>query len=398
MSASSSIGTNSNHSSISSSSGVLRRRDKRRQQQTSSSHTGTSSSSASSSSSSTSSTSTTLNLQALLAAGPAEVIALAVRLDESRGDPALLQVPLESGRFYDSHQEFWQALQHLRDQTKPPVVSSASSHSHSKNKKQPQQPQQQRFSSRKTQHPPYALTPIILSGLLSVIREQRSRDNESSAEPHERTSSTRTKVNVAISEEELVLSCQALRRAALARLVRRRRRYRWQRIVLPLGVLGALMMYYVRAAAQVRAAVRELGYCGIAAGGGGTDYDGSSRADTFSCDDMPAYAPACRLAEVWLWWKYHDYLHHAAAAVEQHHHSNNNKDYHLLLEQRYVGAPLALHTVLTQQPAVRLEELNSIQQQQQHELGKSSRASWVVPWHRRGGATGTVPGGWAKPW
>jgi len=244
---------------------MIRRRDKRRRQTSS------------------------LNLKDLLAVGPTELIALAVRFDETRQDEAVLRVPLESGRLYDSHQ-FLQALQYLREQTKPAG---------------------RRATSRKKEQPPFAaLTPIILSGSLTAIQEQRDDGNDD-AMPEDITS-------------ELVLQANIMRQAAISRIRLQKKRAQIQKIVLPIICFSILAVLYFRTMADLRNMLLQLGY-------------------VKSCDDMPAYSPVCRLTEAALWWKYRDFVLH------------DSTDYSLL-ENRYLEAPFSMHTTLSQQ-LIKLEDL-----------------------------------------
>jgi SAM-dependent methyltransferase len=258
--------TTSPSSSISNAT-LLRRRDKRRH----------------------SATTAPFNWSDLLAVGPAEVVALAVRFDESRGDEALLHQPLETGRLYDNHQEFLTALHYLRsEQTTSPVARLSN----------------WRFQTNSD--PPYAVTPIILSGLLTAIEEQRDEGSNSELFSESSTS-------------ELVQLCQAMRQAALSRIRLRKKRRKVRRVVVPVLCLSLLLAIYWRTMSVQRHLLLQLDY-------------------VRSCDSMPAYSPACRLAESWLWFKYRDYLLKL----------DGIKDHFSFLQQRYTEAPLAIHTTLTQ--------------------------------------------------
>lgn len=249
---------------------MIRRRDKRRR-----------------------SSSGAVNLKDVLAVGPRELIALAVRFDETRQDEEVLKVPLECGRLYDSH-EFLEALQYLRDQTKPRRSS---------------------LSRRKKKEPPpfSALTPIILSGSLTAIQEQREDGNDEDVLTEDISS-------------ELVLQANIMRQTAISRIRLAKKRAQIQKIVLPIICVAVLAFLYLRTMADMRRMLLQLGY-------------------VKSCDDMPAYAPVCRLSEAALWWKYRDFALH-----------DDTVDYSLL-ENRYLEAPLSMHTTLSRE-LIKLEDLD----------------------------------------
>lgn len=241
---------------------------------------------------------------------PLQVLELAVRFDESRQDEELLKEPLEKGKLHD-HKQFVQALEFLERHTKPPSEQQ-----------QPQPPQQQSSTSTSlfpstatatsssenqnvgresedfldvllriwgypslrdtADYPDHALTPIILSGLLSnAVRGHDSNAKMTS------TTSTTDAVN------ELFMTCQTMRRAAIRRVRNRHRRHKIQRNILPAASFCFLLILYVQS-------IREMVY---------TMYilhfmDADASCNIFS----PLYEEVCNLAEAHLWSTYQDYL------------------------------------------------------------------------------------------
>lgn len=214
---------------------------------------------------------------------PFQVIALAVRFDESRGDLSLLKTPLEAGRLYDRNQ-FAAALDYLQRKTSPPTRIE---------KDEP-----------KEKDPDYALTPIILSGLLTALP---SSDQSS----------------------DLVSRCQIMRSAAIRRLVLAQRRHQISSVVLPLICILVLLALYLRSVSDLRWLLSQLRY-------------------VKSCDDTLAYQDRCHFAEAALWEKFRD---HVMTLGPQ-------TDHRALLESPATESPLSMHTIL-RRDLLTLEEVEA---------------------------------------
>ena len=254
-----------------------------------------------------------LSSSALDLRDPFEIVALAVRFDESRQDESLLKVPLESGRLYDS-QQFKQVLEFLLQETQAPSRLS------------PQKRRLLSFGSRKQQgKPAFALTPIILSGLLSVVQQQREEAEQKGEENLEDTAS------------ELVGACRTMRHAALSRIRFKKQRHRVQRIVLPVFSLSVLVLLYVRYIADTRRIIDQLGFVDSCRSGSNNSIH---------------YTEICRLSDAVLWAKYREYLLTLDEPC-----LSPSECRHTLLEGRYHESPFTLHTSLSQN-LLRYEEVN----------------------------------------
>ena len=163
---------------------------------------------------------------------PFEIVGLAVRFDESRQDEALLRAPLEGGRLYDNPQRFSEVLELLQEKTRAPSRISPPKHSPSWRIWVGAAPKIE------SEEPTFAFTPIILSGLLSAIQEQRESEQVGDSP-----------VDVS---SELVMSCQTMRQAALARVRFNKKYNRVQRVVLPFFCVTVLILLYIRAIADTQ--------------------------------------------------------------------------------------------------------------------------------------------------
>jgi SAM-dependent methyltransferase len=296
---------------------------------------------------------------------PLQWIALAVHLDEHRRDAdadpeLLLQVPLESGRLYDST-KFEEALRCLQQHAHvhrqhyhhhhPPSQSnatSASAASHryddaaalsfgdanrsgsggvgggpSKKKgkvgtSRPTVPasshlpaREARFGSgggrtaddeshgyeRNIPPPPYALTPVVLSGLITALQHQRHQQQEEEDAMRQGTTETDafTEATGHFSEDlssELVLHCHALRRAALRRAKIRNGRKQVRRFVPPLALTLAVVIAYLRSVRRMRSSLNKLRYVR------------SCESSLLLVVDARQYEATCRHAETDLWDRY----------------------------------------------------------------------------------------------
>lgn len=248
---------------------------------------------------------------------PLHLIALAVQFDESRGDERLLWQPLESARLYDRSQ-FAQALEYLLRWSERSTTLHGRRETSRDDKSLP------------TDLPGYALTPVILSGLLTAI-QQRQRDDEWSSNAQ----------NISDIGSELVTACQAMRNQAIARgrkWHRRRKRLFW---VLPiLFVISGIVLYemYVR---RIRFLLDRL-------------HIGES------CESLGHYKFACRESEAALWERFQESMESSASVWFMEIDSDHNHDTILLPLQdaeKRLPAPLAIHTQLSQ-PLISLNDLN----------------------------------------
>lgn len=262
---------------------------------------------------------------------PAELVALAVRYDEGFGEESILQQRLETGRLYDNRREFLAALRVLRQcigeqqqqhttrlqhhQQQGGGVASWTTRT-SPGKTQDDAPKQQQQQ---------ALTPIILSGLLTAIEEQREEGSNANLFSEESTT-------------KLVQACEAMRQAALNRVRTRKKRLSVQGTVLPILCISVLVALYLRAMAMQRRLLHQLDYL-------------------HSCDSMPAYAPACRLAEAWLWFKYRDSL----FLLQLHLSGRSPNIQSNMLEKRYIESPFSMHSTLSRNLITKRELMEGLQ-------------------------------------
>jgi hypothetical protein len=302
-----------------------------------------------------------VNSTALDLRDPFEIIALAIRYDESQPQAEeILRTPIESGSIYNQRL-FAKALAHLQRMTTPPVrtvttesattTASVSSSSRSRTKpKRPQQivhnnikdnnksdtfydtthnitqaslsvysrevglqqeqdpGQQQQEQQEQSQQPQLtALTPIILSGLLTSLddpknpRSSSNHNNDSSTSPPTAAATTTTTV-VATTSTELVNYCQQMRRAALARVRLRQERLRIQRIVTPLLLCTVGLGFYFYIMSNLNLVMLEYGFldsCEMY-----HHYNpnkGIDNVKTVTVDER--YVMACRHAEAVAWEK-----------------------------------------------------------------------------------------------
>lgn len=196
----------------------------------------------------------------LTSVAPDVLVAEAIRVDELHRSASILEEPLESGRFHDV-ERFVEALLYLRCRNGRDL-------------------------------PSYALTPVIVSGLLStslrnkvadVVRNPSAAGATTIAIQQQPETSTTSETSMTLSPD-LVLVCNSLRRAALYRLKCRNRRIHQLSVVASsIAVLFvALCLYRSRRYWQSQVESKDM---------------------LHSCDTMPAYYPACRLAEATVWWK-----------------------------------------------------------------------------------------------
>jgi SAM-dependent methyltransferase len=240
---------------------------------------------------------------------PFDILALAIRYDESLQDPSILRAPLQSARLFDPDL-FAHSLEILEQRTKAPTKLSL----------------KDRRAARKGHNDPVALTPVILAGLLNALEE---------------LSSTTEKAVIAEADvsSKLVQYCQAMRRSTLKRLERNRYRNRVQRIVLPLGSAGILFCVYLLSVTAMRQLLIEMHFID-------------------SCENMGDYAVACQLAEAALWDKYRDYVLSLGETPCGMEHSQQLPCNHALLHNRYMESPFALHAFLSQN-IIGMEEIES---------------------------------------
>jgi cyclopropane fatty-acyl-phospholipid synthase-like methyltransferase len=243
---------------------------------------------------------------------PFQVVALAVRFDESRQDEALLQSPLEEASLYDNSQ-FAKALEYLHKHTEPPS---------------PRLSKQESMATL----PLFALTPIILSGLLNLQAQQREDGDEDIS-------------------SELVSASQTMRKAALSRIRLARRRNQIQKIVLPVISVIILLGLYLRTVSEMRKLLNELHY--------------------LRCDGD--YKIPCRLAEAQLWEAFRNYLTTLTAPCQ----GSDCDHSFLLLQDSERESPFALHTVLSK-TIIPLQELDGATSKRR----SSSSVKLAVPRHQ----------------
>jgi Methyltransferase domain len=298
---------------------------------------------------------------------PLQWIALAVHLDEHRRDAdadpeLLLQVPLESGRLYDStkfeealrclqqhahvhHRQHYHQQPNDRGQSQSNASTSAAYPTHrgdgasfgdmnrtvaeggggggiSRKKgkvgtgRQPFPPSREASaSSASTKHdrfgsgggrtaddeshgflrnappPPYALTPVVLSGLITALQHQRQEEEDASRQGTAEASADAIGPAEDLSSE-LVLHCHALRRAALRRAKIRNGRKQVRRFVPPLALTLAVVIAYLRSIRHMRSSLHKLRYVR------------SCESSLLLVEDSRQYEATCRHAETDLWDRY----------------------------------------------------------------------------------------------
>ena len=241
---------------------------------------------------------------------PFELISLAVRFDESRENETLLRVPLERGSFYDTRQ-FVEVFEFLREQTKPSIKRS----------------KRLLFLENNQQ---VAITPIILSGMLSTIQGQREISDKDA-------------YSMSLSSE-LVSTCQTMRQAALSRLRKKKKRGRAQRVIIPLFCVMVLFTINVRRLMEMRELVIQLGFVDSCDDAGLNVFTNNSTKEY--------YNEVCRISEAYFWGQYKAYtltLEGSCSAGEDlcHHH---------MLHDHYREAPFSMHTALSRE-LITLEDL-----------------------------------------
>lgn len=241
---------------------------------------------------------------------PIELISLAVRFDESRENESLLRIPLEAGSLYDT-QQFIEALEFLREKTKPSLKSS-----------------QHSLFLENSQSA--AITPVILSGVLSAIQEQREL-------------SERDPYSMCISSE-LVNTCQSMRQAALSRLRMKKKRGRTQRVIIPSFCLLVLFIVYMRSLIEMRDLVVKLGFVDSC-------NDACLNVDT-SYSTKEYYNKVCRISEAFLWHHYKAYMLILNGSC-----SEEGLCGHQILNGHYRQAPFSMHSTLFRE-LIALEDLD----------------------------------------
>lgn len=235
------------------------------------------------------------NTAAGMVRDPFQLVALAVQYDERQQDETLFTEPLETTvRLYDQSQ-FSVALNRLQE------------------------------NNRKRDDPNnsliIALTPVILSGLLSAIQQLEHLHGDDSNRAAATTTFTTSDSSSDLGSQ-LVASCQTLRKQALNRILRRKRRRKLQKMSLPVCALIIIMSFYWEAALHMQDLLVQLHYVD-------------------SCVNMPASEEAaCRITDASLWERYHDSLLTEDSLLQY--------DNSLVQENGHSTAPLALHTVLRQ--------------------------------------------------
>jgi SAM-dependent methyltransferase len=222
---------------------------------------------------------------------PLNVIAAAIRYDESMNDESVLRIPLETGTIYNqklfkkslvylqkvsaSHESF--ASKRIRRREVEVNDSSGLAGSPGEN---------QQFATSSvsmalpTQHEFIVLTPIIISGLLANL--------ESICEHDTLLVSSMTSTSSEVTSTELVAYCNQMRRAAVTRVRLRKERQRVQRIATPILVCGGLIVLLFFTILNVQRIFVEFGFV-----------------DSCEYPATKDYVTACRMAEASTW----EYLH-----------------------------------------------------------------------------------------
>ena len=284
---------------------------------------------------------------------PLTILALAVQLDESWGDESILQVPLETGRILSSHnssrggrhdrKNFVRALIYLQKKTaphtlpsvpyniRPPTTTSSSStdfdgatNDNDSNSKGQSSSGHITISSDNTPVKPFAITPIILSGFLSMAASAEEQatfveaKEKASEEPNATTStevsSTEANDNITAlptafdvhdprgdvvtnsgkstfdnqnsaatgqprtqkhqqqhpppasssstfpNSTELVTACNSMRRAAIVRVKYLNRRKRISKLLSPVVLIIGMICLYWWTMSSIQFVVLDLGY------------------------------------------------------------------------------------------------------------------------------------------
>ena len=303
-----------------------------------------------------------LSSTALDLRNPLQVLELAVRFDESRQEEDILMEPLEKGKLHDQKQ-FLEALRFLERQTKPPTTLDpppASEKTRNKNNSSGGEDDEDDDSwnesplldflcnllgipsLRDTEgYPDYALTPIILSGLISNARNEISSSASSSS---------------ADAVGELVMTCQTMRRAAIRRVRNRHLRFQIQRNILPAASFCLLFLLYIQ---WIRETLRSLEHLRFM----------DEKASCEMYDE--SYQSACQLAEAHLWSTYEDYLLIDSCR-------NSNED---CLRRKFGHGALALQARFSRQliPVEDVLDDTTILRRDQFHLGKIPRSQSALP-------------------
>ena len=315
-------------------------------------------------------------------ADPFEIVNLAIRLDEtSREAETLLKEPLETAKVHEAHPEkFIQAYCFLHHKTALPelsyVTTSTKDESNTDNTTSEAKSPAETLRELSSFFQGVALTPIILSGLLTCLQGQREYEEQSEASKKSLGSSS----EAAPTEEEAVatsassraesnknkernnttsdLSSQLflysinMRKLALRRAINRQRTASIQRIILPSLSLLMLISMYLVGVSDMKRVLADLQFV--------------HSCDNSSIVEAP-YFETCRLADAYLWVTFRDYLHtigpqrcdmetynpHSPEAQSE----RGNPCAHALLEGRYVQSPFSLHTAWRRE-LITLDELD----------------------------------------
>mmetsp|Transcript_18999 Transcript_18999/g.44625 ORF Transcript_18999/g.44625 Transcript_18999/m.44625 type:complete len:709 (+) Transcript_18999:44-2170(+) len=366
-----------------------------------------------------------------------DILDLAIRLDESWQQESLLQYPLETGRLHDSPIKFWKAYCYLEQKTKPPdtIASSSSAGKRHKNPLssssedaflfaddttgEATRAAQEHGTARRQHHEfledhsdtsvddNYAgdepirelnqmfdglpLTPIILSGLLTALQDQRGRLTASAVDGGtDEDNNDGGKEQQDIIDDltpELVLYCHNMRRAAIRRIRNKRNQQQLQRTILPAASFCMLLVIYFMSVTDLKRVLEDLRFVD-------------------SCEDTnvveASYFETCRLSNAMLWASYKDYLHtlhdkkcnmtaymrswddrsYRRYEINTDSHAGgegpkkiDNSCGHTLLNGRFSESPFALHSAWKRE-LITLEELDGGPQQRMVHT-KGGRYSWL---------------------
>ncbi|GKY91830.1 hypothetical protein MPSEU_000154600 [Mayamaea pseudoterrestris] len=250
---------------------------------------------------------------------PLELLAMAVSIDERRNEEWLLDSPLENVRLHDST-EFSSALAYLQRRCKSLKLRHNEPDADAADKNP--------FDEKSS----IALTPIVLSGLLTAIQHQHSETT---------TNSTNDANSLHDLGSELVAACQAMRHQALMRVQKYHRRRRFAFASLPLIILAASIATYLQYVWRLQHLFDVLHY-------------------TRSCEGASAYGAACRFSDAALWNSLQDCMRDTSNGAWT---MNASVHHYLQLpslnnEVMTSSAPLAMHTMLVQS-MVALDDLQA---------------------------------------
>ena len=322
---------------------------------------------------------------------PKEIIALAVRFDESSGQQAILNEPLENGRLY-SQDDFWRALQYLEEETAPPKTHHHHHHHHSSNHNN-HNPNMTTTSSTATNTTTTvkkktlkkALTPIILSGLLANQRLHHHNSNSDNS-----VLSASQSFQQQANESDLVIYTQAKRKQASQRLLRAKVSRRVRLVGMVCTILFAVAGILLKTLVNLKLTIVALGYTGH-------DYHSTTTTTASSSSLLSPVSVCadtdmdCRRADADMWGFFRDYpLSLEPHVCNTHACPREKRATHILrpisripgrsVDISYRQPPYVMHTLLTQGLLRRKKKKHFVLQQDNIQwLGDSCLYSLLRP-------------------